>query len=42
MNQIRVPVAELRKTLTAKLEGEDILVLPPGGEVWKIEREKKG
>jgi glycyl-tRNA synthetase len=41
MNQIRVPVAELRKTLTAKLEGEDILVLPPGGEVWKIERDPK-
>ncbi|MDP2919131.1 MAG: glycine--tRNA ligase [Dehalococcoidia bacterium] len=41
MNQIRVPVAELRRTLTAKLEGEDILVLPPGGEVWKIERGDK-
>ena len=33
MRQIRVPVAELRKTLLAKLEGEDFLVLPPGGEV---------
>ena len=31
MNQIRIPVAELQKTLTAKLAGEDFLVLPPGG-----------
>ncbi|MFC1976837.1 glycine--tRNA ligase [Chloroflexota bacterium] len=38
MNQIRVPIAELRKTLRAKLEGEDFLVLPPGGTVV----EKKG
>ncbi len=42
MNQIRIPVAELLKTLTAKLEGEDLFVLPPGGEIWKVEREKKG
>ncbi len=33
MNQIRVPVAELQKTITAKLAGEDFLVLPPGGTV---------
>jgi glycyl-tRNA synthetase len=33
MNQIRIPVSELRKTLTAKLEGEAFLVLPQGGEV---------
>ncbi len=35
MNQIRVPIAELRKTLAAKLEGEDLFVLPPGGQIWK-------
>ncbi|MFC2016409.1 glycine--tRNA ligase [Chloroflexota bacterium] len=39
MNQIRVPIAELRKTLQAKLSGEDILILPPGGQVWKVEKE---
>jgi glycyl-tRNA synthetase len=39
MNQIRVPVAELKNTLQAKLAGEDLFVLPPGGEVWKVERE---
>jgi glycyl-tRNA synthetase len=33
MNQIRVPIAELQKTLTAKLSGENFLVLPPGGSV---------
>ena len=38
MNQIRIPIAELQKTLTAKLAGEDFLVLPPGGTVV----EKKG
>jgi hypothetical protein len=37
MNQIRVPVSELKNTLAAKLAGEDILVLPPGGKVWKVE-----
>jgi glycyl-tRNA synthetase len=41
MNQIRVPVSELRRTLTAKLEGEELFVLPPGGEIWKVERENK-
>ncbi len=35
MNQIRIPIAELRKTLQAKLAGEDLFVLPPGGEIWK-------
>jgi len=35
MNQIRVPVSELLKTLTAKLEGEDLFILPSGGEIWK-------
>ncbi|MBI2979365.1 MAG: glycine--tRNA ligase [Chloroflexi bacterium] len=38
MNQIRIPIAELKNTLAAKLAGEDILVLPPGGKVWKEER----
>jgi len=35
MNQIRVPIAALRDTLQKKLAGEDILVLPEGGKVWK-------
>jgi len=35
MNQIRVPISELEKTLQAKLEGEDLFVLPPGGKIWK-------
>ena len=34
MNQIRLPIAELQKTLTAKLAGEGLFVLPPGGTVW--------
>ncbi|MFC2056124.1 glycine--tRNA ligase [Chloroflexota bacterium] len=37
MNQIRIPVPELQKTLTAKLAGEDLFVLPPGGVIWKEE-----
>ncbi|MBI4187812.1 MAG: glycine--tRNA ligase [Chloroflexi bacterium] len=37
MNQIRIPIAELQKTIAAKLAGEDILVLPPGGSV--VEKE---
>ncbi|MFC1928632.1 glycine--tRNA ligase [Chloroflexota bacterium] len=37
MNQIRVPIAELKGTLQAKLGGEDFLVLPAGGQVWKQE-----
>ncbi|MFC2051415.1 glycine--tRNA ligase [Chloroflexota bacterium] len=35
MNQIRVPIAELKNTLQAKLDGEDFFVLPAGGQVWK-------
>ena len=35
MNQIRVPISELKTTLQAKLEGEDLFVLPPGGKIWK-------
>ncbi len=35
MNQIRVPISELKTTLAAKLGGEDLFVLPPGGKVWK-------
>ncbi|GAI97472.1 unnamed protein product [marine sediment metagenome] len=35
MNQIRLPIAELKGTLQAKLEGEPLFVLPPGGQVWK-------
>jgi glycyl-tRNA synthetase (class II) len=33
MNQIRIPIVELKKTLESKLACEDFLVLPPGGEV---------
>ncbi len=39
MNQIRIPISELKNTLAAKLSGEDLFILPPGGQVWKIERE---
>jgi len=35
LNQIRVPISELKATLQAKLEGEDLFVLPPGGKIWK-------
>jgi len=35
MNQIRVPISELKNTLQAKLEGEDLFVLPPGGQIVK-------
>jgi len=38
MNQIRVPIPSLRPTLQAKLAGEDIMVLPEGGVVWKEEK----
>jgi len=37
MNQIRVPIKELKGTLQAKLGGEDLFVLPPGGQIWKGE-----
>jgi glycyl-tRNA synthetase len=39
MNQIRVPLSELKNTLAAKLEGEDMFTLPPGGKVWKVGKE---
>jgi len=39
MNQIRVPIAALKDTLQAKLAGEDILIVPEGGQVWKVEKE---
>jgi len=35
MNQIRVPISTLKAVLTAKLSGEDLFVLPPGGQIWK-------
>ncbi|MFC1974540.1 glycine--tRNA ligase [Chloroflexota bacterium] len=35
LRQIRIPISELRNTLQAKLEGEDLFVLPPGGQIWK-------
>ncbi len=35
MNQIRLPIAELRNTIAAKLAGEEFMKLPPGGKVWK-------
>jgi len=38
MNQIRVPISELKTTLQAKLKGEELFVLPPGGKIWKEER----
>jgi glycyl-tRNA synthetase len=39
MKQIRVPITVLKSTLEAKLEGEPIEVLPPGGVMWKGEEE---
>jgi glycyl-tRNA synthetase len=38
MNQIRVPILALRDTLQAKLAGEDLFVLPEGGQIWKQEK----
>jgi len=35
MKQIRVPISELKGTLAAKLSGEELFVLPPGGQIWK-------
>ena len=35
LNQIRVPISELKATLQAKLGGEPLFVLPPGGKIWK-------
>ena len=37
MNQIRVPITTLKETLAAKLAGEDLFVLPEGGQIWKEE-----
>jgi glycyl-tRNA synthetase len=37
MNQIRVPIPALADTLQAKLAGEDLFVLPEGGQIWKQE-----
>jgi glycyl-tRNA synthetase len=37
MNQIRVPITELQNTLQAKLAGEELFALPPGGQIWKVE-----
>ena len=35
MNQIRVPISTLKTALAAKLSGEPLFVLPPGGQIWK-------
>ena len=35
MKQIRVPIKELKTTLAVKFGGEDLFVLPPGGNIWK-------
>ena len=35
MIQIRIPIKALKDTLRAKLAGEDLFVLPEGGQVWK-------
>jgi len=35
MKQIRVPIEVLKATLAAKLSGESIEVLPPGGMIWR-------
>ncbi len=35
MNQIRIPISALKTTLAAKLSGEDLFILPPGGQIWK-------
>jgi len=39
MNQIRIPIKELKTTLASKLNGEDLFILPPGGQIWKLETE---
>jgi len=41
MNQIRIPISELKTTLQAKLDGESLFVLPPGGQIWKVERQEE-
>jgi glycyl-tRNA synthetase len=35
LRQIRVSIESLKTTLQAKLDGEDLFVLPPGGRIWK-------
>jgi len=35
LRQIRVPIESLKTTLQAKLDGEDLFVLPPGSKIWK-------
>lgn len=35
MSQIRVPIAALKDTLTAKMAGEDFLIVPQGGTIVK-------
>ncbi len=35
MDQIRVPIKNLTQIFTAKFSGEDFLLLPYGGQVWK-------
>jgi len=35
LNQIRIPIEALKATITAKLAGEDLFVLPEGGKIWK-------
>ena len=39
MEQIRVPIATLEPTLSAKLEGEAFLTLQPGGQVWLTQQQ---
>jgi len=41
MNQIRIPISALKTTLQAKLDGESLFVLPPGGQIWKVERQEE-
>ena len=38
MNQIRIPISTLKTTLAAKLAGEDLFVLPDGGQIWLEEK----
>jgi glycyl-tRNA synthetase len=40
LRQIRIPIEGLKNTLQAKLDGEDLFVLPPGGSIWKEQGEK--
>ena len=40
MNQIRIPISELKKALEAKFTGENFLVVSQGGEVWNPEHDR--